>query len=78
MSYYKFFSAIIVSTVFCLSVNASGLPVSGKITDEKTREPLEYVNIVLLSMPDSGFIAGTISNGEGLFRFDNVTRANTC
>ena len=74
MSYYKFFSAIIVSTVFCLSVNASGLPVSGKITDEKTGGPLEYVNIVLLSMPDSVFIAGTISNGDGHFRFDNVTQ----
>lgn len=35
--------------------------ISGKLVDENN-QPLPYANVVLLSLPDSTFISGTISN----------------
>ena len=40
---------------------------SGKLVDEKN-EPLAYANVVLLSLPDSTFVSGTISDAMGAFR----------
>lgn len=40
--------------------------VSGKLVDEKN-EPLPYANVVLLSLPDSAFVAGTTSGEDGRF-----------
>lgn len=45
-------------------VNAQGL--TGKITDENN-QPVAYANVVLLSLPDSTFLQGTISDEQGLF-----------
>lgn len=39
---------------------------SGRVTDGKNR-PLAYVNVVFLSLPDSIFIQGTITNEDGTF-----------
>ncbi|MBO5079633.1 MAG: carboxypeptidase-like regulatory domain-containing protein, partial [Bacteroidaceae bacterium] len=47
------------------SMNAQSI--SGKLVDEKN-EPLAYANVVLLSMPDSTFVSGTISDEMGAFR----------
>ena len=35
--------------------------VTGKVIDEQ-QQPVPYANIVLLSLPDSAFVAGSISN----------------
>ena len=35
--------------------------VTGKVIDEQ-QQPVPYANIVLLSLPDSTFVAGSISN----------------
>lgn len=40
--------------------------ISGKLVDENN-QPLPYANVVLLSLPDSTFISGTISNENGSF-----------
>ena len=37
--------------------------VTGKVIDEQ-QQPVPYANIVLLSLPDSAFVAGSISNEE--------------
>ena len=47
------------------SMNAQSI--SGKLVDEKN-EPLAYANVVLLSIPDSTFVSGTISDEMGGFR----------
>ena len=47
------------------SMNAQSI--SGKLVDEKN-EPLTYANVVLLSMPDSTFVSGTISDEMGGFQ----------
>jgi len=40
--------------------------ITGKVADEKL-QPLEFANVVLLSLPDSAFVEGTISNQVGDF-----------
>jgi hypothetical protein len=62
--------------VFCFlslaSATEASVTVSGRIIEKSTGEPLEYVNVVLLSMPDSAFVAGAVSNESGLFLFEKV------
>ena len=48
-------------------VSMQAQSISGKLVDEKN-EPLAYANVVLLSMPDSTFVSGTISDEMGAFR----------
>lgn len=40
--------------------------VSGKLVDEENK-PMPYANVVLLSLPDSVFVTGTISGEDGTF-----------
>ena len=47
-----------------LPVTLSAQTISGKLIDENS-QPLSYANVVLLSLPDSAFVSGTIS-GEDL------------
>lgn len=47
-----------------LSLNAQTF--TGKVVDE-TNSPIEFANIVLLSLPDSTFVQGTISDQTGTF-----------
>jgi hypothetical protein len=65
---------IIWGIVFLLSFGAvnAAVPVSGRIVEETAGTPLEYANVLLLSLPDSAFVAGTVSSENGLFRLDNV------
>ena len=39
----------------------------GKVVDEKG-EPLAFVNVVLLSLPDSAFIQGAVTDEQGVFK----------
>ena len=43
-----------------LPVSLSAQTISGKLIDENS-QPLPYANVVLLSLPDSAFVNGTIS-----------------
>jgi len=43
--------------------------VKGTIIDENG-EPMSFVNVVLLSLPDSAFVQGATSNAEGLFNIE--------
>lgn len=60
----------IVTMMLCLIGMAASIQaqtLSGKLVDEKN-EPLVYANVVLLSIPDSTFVSGTISDETGGFR----------
>lgn len=48
------------------SIGLSAQTVSGKLVDEQN-QPLPYANIVLLSLPDSTFVTGTVSAEDGTF-----------
>ena len=46
---------------------------SGKVIDEKG-EPMPFVNVVLLSLPDSAFVQGAMTDEQGVFKI--VTDVN--
>lgn len=54
---------------FILPENLSAQSVSGKLIDENSH-PLPYANVVLLSLPDSAFVSGTVSGDDGTFIID--------
>lgn len=45
--------------------------VSGKLVDEENK-PMPYANVVLLSLPDSAFVTGTISGEDGTFSLNTT------
>ena len=52
-----------------LPVSLSAQTISGKLIDENS-QPLPYANVVLLSLPDSAFVNGTISGEDGTFKLE--------
>ena len=46
--------------------------VSGKLIDEN-KQPLPYANVVLLSLPDSTFVTGTVTAEDGTFSLNTTT-----
>lgn len=57
------------SSIFCQ------FKISGKVIDE-TKEPIEFVNIILYNQRDSIYIEGTITNHLGNFIFSDVPQGN--
>ena len=43
---------------------------SGRLVDEQDR-PMPYANVVLLSLPDSAYVTGTVSREDGTFQVKN-------
>lgn len=56
---------LLMLLVACISTQAQ--TISGKLIDEQN-QPLAYANVVLLSLPDSTFVSGAISDEMGDFR----------
>ncbi len=50
-------------------------PIKGQIVDENN-EPMEFVNVVLLTCTDSAFIAGTVTQKDGSFLFEELNAKN--
>ena len=67
MRFIKVF--LFVLTGIILPVSLSAQTVSGKLIDENS-QPLPYANVVLLSLPDSTFVTGTISGEDGSFTLE--------
>jgi len=56
-----------LSVFFCwANAGLSAQNVTGKLLDEQGN-PLPYADIVMLSLPDSAFVAGTVSDDNGAF-----------
>lgn len=66
-------------TTFCLCmltiVVTHAQTLTGKLIDAEQR-PVSFANIVLLSLPDSAFVAGTISDEQGIFTIDQTAGNN--
>ena len=60
---------LFTSLMVFLPVILSAQTVSGKLIDEKEK-PLPFANVVLLSLPDSAFVSGTISGEDGSFTLE--------
>lgn len=56
---------VLLGSLFCLQAHTQST-VSGLVVDEKG-EPLAFANVVLLSLPDSSFLAGTTTDVQGTF-----------
>ena len=60
---------IAMMAVLMTAIVSSAKPqdIGGKVIDEKG-EPMEFVNVVLLSLPDSAFVQGAVTDEQGIFR----------
>ena len=56
-----------------LPISSFAQTVSGKLIDENS-QPLPYANVVLLSLPDSAFVNGTVSGEDGSFKLEATSR----
>ena len=63
---------LLTSLMVFLPVILSAQTVSGKLIDENS-QPLPYANVVLLSLPDSAFVSGTISCEDGSFTLETTS-----
>lgn len=59
-----------VMLLLFVAVNGSAQFITGSITDRQGL-PVEFANIVLLSVPDSSFLQGTVSDESGRFSHSN-------
>ncbi|WP_071147086.1 outer membrane beta-barrel family protein [Bacteroides ihuae] len=64
----NYFFKLLLLLPFCFTTQLHSQSIAGRIVDENDF-PLEYVNIVLLSLPDSSYVNGTVSDQNGLFNF---------
>lgn len=49
-----------------------GGTITGRVLDNATNNPIEYSNIVLLSVQDSSLITGGVTNEDGVFTLTNL------
>ena len=59
-------AALVVAWMMVVAASAKTQDYSGKVIDEKG-EPVAFVNVVLLSLPDSAFVQGAVSDEQGAF-----------
>lgn len=64
---------LLVFTGCLLPLCLSAQRVSGKLIDENS-QPLPYANVVLLSLPDSAFVSGTVSGEDGTFMLEATSQ----
>ena len=62
--------AIVLLTYVFSVCTAFAQGITGKVVDENN-EPMEFVNVVLLSNTDSAYIAGTVTKADGSFLIEN-------
>jgi len=61
------FVALLVATLMTTAISAARTPdVDGTVIDEKG-DPMPFVNVVLLTLPDSAFVQGAMTDDQGHF-----------
>ena len=60
------FSFLIAALLMTVSVLAQNQNLTGRVTDENG-EAMPFVNVMLLSLPDSTFVQGTVTDEQGTF-----------
>ncbi len=61
---------------FGIAAQQTVVTVSGTIKSKTSAEALPFVNVVVKNVPDSTFVAGTISNDQGLFSLPEIHPGN--
>ena len=72
MNYLRF-AALMAAMVMTMTAQAKTQDWGGRVIDEKG-EPMPFVNVVLLSLPDSAFVQGAMTDEQGVFKI--VTNVN--
>ena len=67
------FAALMAAMMMTMTMTAKTQDWGGRVIDEKG-EPMPYVNVVLLSLPDSAFVQGAMTDMDGVFKI--VTNVN--
>ena len=72
-------TSLIFTIVFYLSncytfAQSSQYSLSGTVVEQATKAPMELVNVVLFSTPDSSQVAGTTTDKNGAFQFSSLPR----
>ena len=67
------FTALMAAMVMTMTAQAKTQDFGGRVIDEKG-EPMPFVNVVLLSLPDSAFVQGSMTDEQGMFKI--VTDVN--
>jgi len=61
------FVALIAAMMMTMTSSAKTQDWGGRVIDEKG-EPMPFVNVVLLSLPDSAFVQGAMTDMDGVFK----------
>jgi outer membrane receptor protein involved in Fe transport len=68
-----------IAVGICLLLSSAALAqgtgmgsISGVVVSESSKQPLESAGIVLLSLPDSTLVTGTMTDRKGTFRIDKI------
>ena len=61
------FAALMAAMMMTMMTFAKTQDWGGRVIDEKG-EPMPFVNVVLLSMPDSAFVQGAMTDEQGVFK----------
>ena len=67
------FAALMATMMMTMTMSAKTQDWGGRVIDEKG-EPMPFVNVVLLSLPDSAFVQGATTDMDGVFKI--VTDVN--
>ena len=67
------FAALMAVMMMTMTMTAKTQDWGGRVIDEKG-EPMPFVNVVLLSLPDSAFVQGVMTDMDGVFNI--VTDVN--
>ena len=60
-------TALVALMMITMSAQAKTQDWGGRVVDEKG-EPMPFVNVVLLSLPDSAFVQGATTDDQGVFK----------
>ena len=67
------FAALMAAMMMTMTAQGKTQDWGGRVIDEKG-EPMPFVNVVLLSLPDSAFVQGAMTDMDGVFKI--VTDVN--
>ena len=66
MRYSRIILLATLATLFTTFTYAAQLQIDGQVTDEQG-QPVSYANVVLLSLPDTTFVDGGVTDSAGVF-----------
>ena len=68
---YYLFTLLLTITLFDFSYSQTG-SVTGKVVDSVKKEPIEFANVIIYSVPDSAQVNGTVTNSGGTFELTKI------